>query len=361
MYTLKTRQTFILLTCSLFLLSWKTAGPCIKHVDLVFCVDLSASTNGILNDIRDKMWDISNGILKENESTDLRIAVVGYGRPSFGESNGYVKILSGLSNEFDHIHYDLHQLKAVVEKGDQQVPNALFETYKHLKWSKAEDAEKMVYLIGNGSAYTGSINLYDLCEEYRKNNIRINAVYVIQSRTIAGHMTSYKKIAEITNGQFYVMKARPRMEINKNIDEAELAIYLSDSLNNTFMFYSKDAPERKKYLYESDKNTLKMGTEYFYSRLFYKTSLHYLESNVPFDLTSYMLKYHKMPDRVNLDYLASTEKTSDVSVIEKRARNNAFTRQRLNEEIQRMFKPAELNSTAVSDSLLEGFVLGSFQ
>src|SRR6185436_5119600 len=172
-------KRFAALIFFMFFISWKPAGNTeVTQVDLAFCIDLSASTNGMLNDVRNRMWSIANGILQKNEQTELRIAVVGYGRPSFGSGDGFVKVLAELSNEFDRSSYDLFQLKAMIEKGDQFVPNALFETFRKLKWSNDPAAEKMVFLIGNGSVYTGSINLADLCEEYKKNNISINTVFV---------------------------------------------------------------------------------------------------------------------------------------------------------------------------------------
>lgn len=350
-------KILVFLCCSFFLLSWKAAGPSVKHVDLVFCVDLSASTNGILNDVRDKMWNISNGILQKNEATDLRIAVVGYGRPSFGSSDNYVRIISELTSDFDKLHFELHQLKAVIEKGDQFVPSALRETYRNLKWSKDADADKMVYLIGNGSVYTGTLNLNEVCEDYRKNNIRINTIYVSQSKDVPAHIAGYRNIATVTNGKFYTVKPSLKTEINKNVNDAHEVISMSNSMNSTFMFYTKDAAERKKFQLETDKNTLKMGVEYFYSRLLYKTSELYLESAASYDLTSYLLKYGKMPERVNMDYLMATEKTDDLSVIEDRARKKIFARIRLDDEIKWMFRQIEKDTVEVNENLLDGFVL----
>jgi hypothetical protein len=346
--------------CTLLLLSWKPAGNSeARHVDLVFCLDLSASTNGILNDVRQRMWNIANGILHENENTELRIAVVGYGRPSFGETDGFVKVISELTNEFDRASYDMFQLKARIEKGDQFVPNALHETRRQLKWSKNLKAEKIVFLMGNGSVYTGSINLADVCDEYKKDNIKINTVFVAYSNRIMSQAAGYKKIADQTNGKFYIMTPAPDYGINKTTVVSPVAYSLNDSLNSTFMFYSKDAAERKKYLFETDKNIFKSGTGYFYSRLLYKTSMHYIENYESYDLTAFITKHNKMPDYLNLDFLNKAEKTMNVSEIEKRAREKAAMRLRLNEEIKNIF--ISETSTSQADTLLDNFVLENYK
>ncbi len=356
-------KSLVALLCGILLLSWKPAGNTeVRHVDLAFCIDLSASTNGVLNDIRNRMWNIANNILQQNEMTELRMAVVGYGRPSFGGTHGYVKVISELTNDFDRSAYDLFQLRAMIEKGDQFVPNALFETFKELKWSKDPKAEKMVVLIGNGSVYTGSINLADLCEEYKKNNIRINTIFVSQNNRITSQTFGYKNIAAQTGGTFNMMKASPRQVVNNtpSLLLPSKVKSLNDSLNNTFMFFTKDAEERKKFLFETDKNVMKMGNRYFYSRMLYKTSRHYNESYTAFDLTGYLMKYNKMPDRVNLDFLGKEENTLNVSEIERRARNGAALRKQLNEEIKNLFTAIDQNSTP-ADTILDGFVLSGYR
>ncbi|MFI5220110.1 MAG: hypothetical protein ACHQNT_11555 [Bacteroidia bacterium] len=350
------------LLVSAFLLSWKNAGTTQpRTVELVFCLDLSASTNGMLHDVRNRMWSIANGILQQNELTDLKMGVVGYGRPSFGSADGYVKVISNLTADFDKINFSLHELSAFLEKGDQFVPDALFETYKKIKWSKEEGTEKMVFLIGNGNPYTGPYNLYDVCEVFSKANIHINTVYVNSGKANADYRASYHKIAEMTNGKFSLIHSASRVEINKNIALAKDLISMSNSINNTFMFYSKDAAERKKILFETDKNNLKMGVEYFRSRLEYKISRHYLQSCVDFDLTAYYMQHNKMPDYINYNALHRSEGTYDYALLEQAAIKKAEQRTQLNNQIHNLFFQVEKDKTVPADSLLDGFVLGSFQ
>ncbi|MEP7168967.1 MAG: vWA domain-containing protein [Bacteroidota bacterium] len=350
----------LILLFSVLSLSWEPAGYSeTRHVDLVFCMDLSASTNGVLNDVRNRIWNIANGILRENEKTDLRIGVVGYGRPSFGGRTGFVKVISELSNDLDRASYNLFQLKAVIEKGDQFVPNALFETFKGLSWSKDPAAEKMVFLFGNGSVYTGSINLADICEEYKKNNIRINTIFVSQNSRIISQIVGYKKIAEETGGKFYIMTASSRQMIYNSPQLPPMVSILNDSLNKTFMFYSKDAEERKKFLFETDKNVMKYGNGYFYSRMLYKTSKHYIEGYPDYDLTSYFMKYNKIPERLNLDFLNKSENTMNISEIERRVHKKTLDRIRLSDEIKNIFGKIDPNSSP-TDTLLDNFVLDSY-
>jgi hypothetical protein len=105
---------------------------------------------------------------------------------------------------------------------------------------------------------------------------------------------------------------------------------------------------------------MRSGNEYFYSRLYYRISKHYIEGYEPYDLTSYILKYDKMPERINLDFLGNSEKTMNINEIERHARTKASDRLRLNEEIKNLFSSMDKNSSPV-DTLLDSFVLGSYR
>src|SRR5205085_7058638 len=88
-----------------------------KEIDVVFCLDLSASTNGLLEDIKENYWNLINHANALKPSPKLRISLVGYARPSFGSKNSYVKILSGLTTNFDSLYEVIEKLNVNIENG----------------------------------------------------------------------------------------------------------------------------------------------------------------------------------------------------------------------------------------------------
>jgi hypothetical protein len=94
--------------------------------------------------------------------------------------------------------------------------------------------------------------------------------------------------------------------------------------------------------------------------MLYKTSRHYVEGYEPYDLTAYILKHDRMPEHVNLDFLSASEKTQNVSEIEKRARQKGADRTRLNEQIRSLFTKAD-QGTSPADTLLDNFLLGNYR
>ena len=122
-----------------------------KPLDIVFCVDLSGSTNGLINDLRDNLWLIINQANHMEPKPDLRIGVIGFSRPSFGKENSYVKILAPLTPNFDLVEMELYKLRPSIEKGDQIVSEAIRTAVNGMSWSdRSKEARR-----GDGEEVNG--------------------------------------------------------------------------------------------------------------------------------------------------------------------------------------------------------------
>ncbi|MCC6385479.1 MAG: VWA domain-containing protein [Bacteroidia bacterium] len=305
--------------------------------EIVLCVDLSASTNGILHDIRTQLWTIINSSYKEPNSI-LRIGVVGYARPSFKASNSYIRIISDLTTDFDFIAYSLYQLKVQIEKGDQYVPNALKKTLTQITWDNNPNTTRVVYLIGNGSAYTGTQNLVNICEEFKKRNIVINSIYVDSDYRDFANAQGYHTIAKMTGGQLFRFKPSKQVEWDSNnITKAGLFYNMNHVFNSTFMFYTADASDRKQYLYDTDKFTLQNGIPYFLQRLKYKVSDSYQQTAEKYDLISYYLRNHSLPEKINMDFISQYDKVRSLDQVEEKVKQKAVARTKLLDEMRYIF------------------------
>ena len=62
----------------------------IVDTDVVICADLSASTNGLITDLKENFWQLINHHATLTPQTNLRISYIFYGRPSFGSKSSFV-------------------------------------------------------------------------------------------------------------------------------------------------------------------------------------------------------------------------------------------------------------------------------
>ena len=111
-------------------------------IDIVFCLDLSGSTNGLLFDLRNQLWDIVNESNSLNPQPNLRIGVVGFSRPSFGKNNYYIKTLVDLTSDFDLVANSIYNIKPSVERGDHFVGAAISHSVNQLNWSNEDPSSK---------------------------------------------------------------------------------------------------------------------------------------------------------------------------------------------------------------------------
>ncbi|MFI5220319.1 MAG: VWA domain-containing protein [Bacteroidia bacterium] len=272
-------------------------------VEIVFCLDMSGSTNGLLNDIRDNIWDFINDFHKNNPETDLKIGLVGFARPSFGYENDYVRILNNPTEDFDFVSWQLNKLKVNLEKGDQYVGSALYTACKELKWSRENEARKLIFLFGNGSVRAGRYDYRKACYIALEKNITINPVYTAQSTVNGKELGGWESIAELTGGSFYIFRITKRSPLKRISADAQWLIDFNEKIYDTYIYFGRDGQMHYELMQAADKNALRMGEQYFYSRCRYKATEHYEQQNMQWDLVSRMKTLPVDLERIDRRYL----------------------------------------------------------
>lgn len=252
-------------------------------IDIVFTLDLSASTNGLIENLRDRIWDLANHLNSMRPSPNVRIGIVGYARPSFGVYNQYVKVICPLTNDMELISNELYQIKPNIEKGDQFVGAALRASAELMDWQNAPHGIKLIYLIGNGNVGTGNFDITEATEIVHKKGIVINSLYCyssLRSRDIGG----WNEIAKATGGELYDIKVDKTVPRPPTVFERPKLIDLSKELTSTYVYYGKDGFARHKMMLNNEKGTLKSGQSSFEAMLYFKISDYYQNKQFDWDL-----------------------------------------------------------------------------
>lgn len=267
------RTIFIFcILCSSALLGQK---PALKSntqtIELVICADLSASTNGLIQDIKHSFWMLINHNNTLIPKPVLRIGIVVYGRPSFGIKNNYVKVLSDFTTNYDSLFLKMDELNPTIEKGDQYVGAALATTMNQLSWNKDKNTLKMVYLIGNGKVSAGTTKVDEACKVAVSKGIVIQSVYCY-SAILEKEIKGWENIANQTHGKTttaYINKLYPT-DANVNINE----LWKSNKLfNQSFIYYGEHGLAKYKLMNKTDSLSNHNGNMVFAARLIYKLML----------------------------------------------------------------------------------------
>lgn len=278
----------VLLFCSV-LPSGATEFPEIKEgtpLDVVFVIDISGSTGGILSSVRGKFWEIQNEISRLTPTPNYRIGIVCMGRPSFKKENNYVSIISDLTNDIDAAAYPFYQIKDVTAPGNYFMGHALDVAVNQMSWSNDPNAIKMIFLAGNGKPSAGP-GFRKPVEDAKEAGIVIHSLYFL-TYSNESEQTEWSTLANYTGGTFNVIGLKePAIVLEKPYDGAMLS-EASHMINTTYVYYGKDGLARYEMQADLDVEAELQGENQVEARTFFKATDLYQGKNRSWDMIDYM-------------------------------------------------------------------------
>jgi len=246
-------------------------------IEVVFCLDLSGSTNGVVNDLRDQFWLIVNAVQAIRPHSELRMGLVGFSRPSFGKENEYVRLLCPITPELDQVQAELYRLRPFIEKGDQYVGAALKVAIGDLRWSSMPGASRMVFLVGNGMVQSDGYDFVKFSEQARLKNIRIHTLYARSTYNLFKELPGWKRIASISGGRNtdFRVTTRDSITVWPSEPDSQLRV-LNDRYNETLLWCKSDSAQFHRALLIADSGAYNSSSEAWHHRLYYKTGQGFL-------------------------------------------------------------------------------------
>ncbi len=275
--------TLFLFTVLCFPLNAKTQQTNSRPLDIVFCLDLSGSTNGLVNDVRDNLWLLVNQLNAMQPKPDFRLGVICFSRPSFGKNNGYVKVFSDLSYNLDYIDAELYRLKPSIEKGDQIVSAALSIAVSEMSWSKKENALKMIFIVGNGSVSSNGYEYVKICEQAVEKRIIVHSLFVTKSANKAADLAGWKRIAAITGGVQTELTVNKKDPLSFWDSDLNTVVRQNFILSNDLQWTGADSATGRKSMITCDSGAYEAGLGTYFNRMFYKSSNSFLKGIKQYD------------------------------------------------------------------------------
>lgn len=271
--------------------NYQKKGP---PMDIVFILDVSSSTGGILESIQDNFWAINNEIARLKPLADYRIGIVGMGRPSFKPETNYVSIISDLTDDVDYAAGELFQFKDLRAKGKVNIGDGIYMAVKNLSWSKDPNAIKLAFLVGNGAVDNG-YNINKACALSVGNDITVHMLY-LQTYVSPRELPVWKELADTCHGNFNLitLQQKSRIVFEKNYDN-DLLLEAINMMNSTYVYYGKKGKDRAKNRDELDYRAALVDDMTAEARGFFKATDLYQGKNSAWDLVDLSMKK-------NIDY-----------------------------------------------------------
>jgi hypothetical protein len=205
-----------------------------RDVDLVIALDVSGSMEGLIDSAKQRLWDITNELAQARPVPALRVAILSYGSPSYGEQAGFVRVDLPFTADLDAVNATLFAFRT--DGGDEYVARAIQTSLDRLQWSQDPDALQIVFVAGNeGAEQDPQLTLERATAGAARRGIVVNAIYCGSDND--ADAAGWRRVAANTNGLYASIDQHAAAVANVATPfDARLA-ELSDELNATYVAY----------------------------------------------------------------------------------------------------------------------------
>jgi hypothetical protein len=203
-----------------------------RAIDLVICLDVSGSMNGLIDSARQNLWSIVNDMATLQPQPKLRVALLAYGNPQYGAESGFVSIRTPLSSDLDLVSQELFGLKT--NGGDEFVGRVVKRALDDLEWSSDPLALKLIFVAGNESATQDPVvNAMTMASAAISKAVLVNTIYCGARGNEEAE--AWRQVAKLADGKFAAIEQDKVTAIKTPFDK-ELSD-LSSQLNSTYLAY----------------------------------------------------------------------------------------------------------------------------
>lgn len=225
-----------------------------KPIDLVLCLDVSGSMNGLIDSAKIKLWEIVNEMARLKPTPDLRVALYSYGHDTYTPESGWVRKEVDLTADLDEVYRVLNGLST--NGGTELVARVTQTALADQKWAKADGALKIIFVCGNeGADQDKQVSLDAVAGQATKAGVIVNTIYCgpAADRIAPG----WAKFAVACGGKGMAIdqnRAANEVAIKTEFDDAILK--LDAKLNTTYVRYGKLGDEKLANQALQDRNAL---------------------------------------------------------------------------------------------------------
>jgi hypothetical protein len=228
-----------------------------KPIDLVICLDVSNSMDGLIDSAKLKLWDIVNELAKAKPTPNLRVSLYSYGHNGYPKDIGWVRKDLDLSTDLDEVYKQLNALRT--GGGTEYATRVARDAILQQKWSDDPGALRIMFVCGNEPAnQDGTVTYSAVAEEAKRRGVLVNTIYCGP----ANHPEAkgWHQYAEACGGKYANIdqdKARRTAAVATPFDKE--IVDLGEKMNGTYVAYGESAKEKQKNQVAQDANAAQAG------------------------------------------------------------------------------------------------------
>lgn len=212
------------------------AKPATRDVDLVICLDVSGSMDGLLESAKVKLWNVVNELAKMKPTPNLRVGLYTHGGVGTGYNadRGWVKKELDLTTDLDEVYKRITPLRT--SGSTEYVARVSLYAIEEQPWSKQKDAMRIIFVCGNETAMQDPKHtLSDVAKRAKGKQIVINTIYC--GGATDKDAEGWQHFASMADGRSAVINQNKSTEVVIPTPFDKKLLELNDKINTTYVAY----------------------------------------------------------------------------------------------------------------------------
>jgi hypothetical protein len=226
-----------------------------RPIDLVICLDVSGSMNGLVDSAKIKLWDVVNEMARLKPTPNLRVGLYSYGHTSYPADKGWVRKDIDLTGDLDDVYKALNAL--TINGGTEYVARVTKTALTEQKWSTDPGALKIIFVCGNEPAdQDKQVTLDEAAALAKKEGVIVNTIYCKWGHD--DEIAGWAAFSQKCGGQHLnIDQNRAVRQITVKTEFDDQILKLGEELNKTYVCYGKDGKEKAANQVAQDANALR--------------------------------------------------------------------------------------------------------
>lgn len=233
----------------------KDTGPSteIKKIKIALLLDTSNSMDGLIEQAKSQLWVLVNELAKARCNNDtkpnLEIALYEYGNDRLSAAEGYIKLVTPLTNDLDKVSQDLFALRT--NGGSEFCGQVIQTSLRQLDWGKSGEDLQVIFIAGNEEFSQGPIDFRAACGEAKGKNVVVNTIYC--GPFDQGVREKWKQGADLASGNYMSIEQDRKTVYYDSPYDADI-MKLNGQLNDTYIEYGSKGAAKKMNQVAQDHN-----------------------------------------------------------------------------------------------------------
>jgi hypothetical protein len=235
----------------------REVAPEDNPIDVVICLDVSGSMNGLIDSAKLQLWNIVLELSRLKPTPKLRVGLYSYGASHYDRDKGWVRKEVDLTEDLDEVYGALFGLRT--GGGEEYVARVTKAALEEQKWSKHRHALRLIFVCGNEPVHQDpAVSLTDVAALAKKQDIIVNTIYCKYGRD--HEIPAWESFATACNGRHTNIDQNRalRLEVVKT-EYDEQILRLGEQLNQTYVAYGQTGRSRLENQLRQDLNAKAAG------------------------------------------------------------------------------------------------------